>query len=173
MVTMVYCQGGQFQLACFPPQRHFPTVVFFSSQRAYSGLDGEEGAVPGLWWPRSPSQLASIEASEQTLRLPPSSMTQHQGLSILAISGESGVSPITCNPLSSLLSYSPLSSWDYLPHETLTPFLVSGSAFGGNSDPTEYWSCAGRDKGGVNSIGDPENCAPSWTLTPSRALWGS
>ena len=24
MVTTVYCQGGQFQSVCFPPQRHFP-----------------------------------------------------------------------------------------------------------------------------------------------------
>ena len=173
-MSEAYCQGGQFQSVCFCPQRHFPTVVFFSSQKAYSSLDAEEGSAPGLWWPRSPPQLASIEAGEQTLRLPQSSLT-HTGASLYRLLAVRVGGRITCSAIHFRPSYpTPLSPPGITFHtEHSSHFLFWGLLLGEPQIQQKTDSCAGRHQGGVSIIGDLENCAPSWTLTPSWALWDS
>ena len=129
MVNRVYCQGGQFQSVCFCPQRHFPTVVFLSSQKAYSSLDAEEGSVPELWWPRSPPQLASIETGEQTLRLPQSSLT-HTGASLYRLSAVR----VGRVPLPPVLS-------TFVPPTPL-PYLLLGLPSTQNTHPIScFWVC--------------------------------
>ena len=78
-------------------------------------------------------------------------MTQHRGLSIVALSGESGWSPITCSAIHFLPScltplYPPGITFltKYSPHS-----LFLGLLWGEPQIQQKTDSCAGRDKGGA------------------------